>query len=271
MPHAHLNDIDLYYEVHGPAVPHTGLPPLVMLAGLATDSQSWLPVLPDLAARRAVVILDNRGCGRTTPQDAPNSLARMAADCLALADRLGLPRFDLLGHSMGGCIALECALARPERINRLVLANSAATNSARNDLLFADWAAELEALAARGADLTRWFRTFFYWIFTPALFADPAMLADWLRLSVTYPWPQSAAGFRGQVAAMRGFDRRADLPRIDRRTLILAGGADLLFPPDGAGLTALPQARQQIIPDQAHGLYIQAPAAFVGAVGAFLS
>lgn len=270
MPHLRIDDLDLYYEVHGPDQPDSGLSPLLLIAGLGTDSQSWLPVLPALGARRQVVTFDNRGCGRTWSATDSFTPATLAADTLALADALGLSRFDLLGHSMGGFIALECALRAPTRIARLVLANTAAANPPRNDLLFADWANAYDG--ASGPALATWFRNFFYWIFTPALFADRAVLDQWLALATGYPYLQTPAGFRAQVAAIAGFDRRAALPGIHLPTLVLAGGADLLFPPadDAAGLAAMPQARVQVLPGQAHGLYAQAPALFTDAVLAFL-
>jgi pimeloyl-ACP methyl ester carboxylesterase len=268
MPSLHLGDIDLYYETHGLAAAPDGPTPLVLVAGLASDSQSWLTVLPALAERRPVVVFDNRGCGRTTPQGGANGIDRMAADCIALADHLRLGRFDLIGHSMGGYVALDCALAQPERVRRLVLANTAATSPARNDSLFADWAAGL----TEGTDAARWFRTFFYWIFTPGFFQDPKAVADLLRLALDYPYPQSAAGFAGQTRALRGFDRRAALAGLRTETLVLASGSDLIFPPgdDAAGLAAIPGARVVVVPELAHALHVEAPGRFLDPVEAFL-
>ena len=61
MPIAHLNNIDLYYEEYGKGTP------LVLIAGLASDSQSWQPLLKDLSLNHRVIIFDNRGAGRTIP------------------------------------------------------------------------------------------------------------------------------------------------------------------------------------------------------------
>ncbi|KAA6182221.1 alpha/beta fold hydrolase [Thiohalocapsa marina] len=259
----------LYYEVHGPAPAQSPRPPLLLVAGLASDSQSWGTVLAPLAAERCVVVFDNRGCGRSAPQDAPISIQAMAEDCIALADHLGIARFDLIGHSMGGMIALDCALRHPERIERLILANSAARASARNDRLFDDWA---EALTA-GIDPARWFRNFFYWIFTPGFFENRAALDEALRLTLAYPYPQSAAGFRGQVAAMRGFDRRADLRRLSSKTLVLCSEWDMIFPAASATaeLAAIPGVSTMVVPGQAHALHVEAPHLFLPPAMDFLA
>lgn len=265
--------IDLYFERHGPAPADAEIsdrqpPALILVAGLASDSQFWAPVLPALAAGRQVLVFDNRGCGRSQPQSAANSIALMADDCLALADHLGLERFDLLGHSMGGFIALELARRAPQRLSRLMLCNSAAAQSARNQRLFEDWADDLDA----GKSPERWFRNFFYWIFTERFFTDPAAVDGLLELVLGYPYPVTAAGLRAQVEAMGGFDARPWLSHIEAPTLILASAEDLLFPPrgDAAGLIGIPDAERVVLPAQAHSLPLEAPGAFSEAALGFL-
>jgi pimeloyl-ACP methyl ester carboxylesterase len=268
MPLTPINGIDLYYELHGSAADAGGTPPLVAVAGLASDSQSWMPVVGPLAEHRRLVLFDNRGCGRSQPQDAASGIDAMAADCIALADHLGLERFDLLGHSMGGFVALTCALRHPERVHRLILANTAASSGARNDSLFADWAATL----AGGMDPAVWFRNFFYWIFTPGFFARPDVVGEALRLALDYPHPQSPAGFSAQAAAMCGFDCRGRLAELRAPALALCAERDLIFPPDEAlaDLHAIPGAEVVVVPGQAHALHVEAPAQFLAPVLDFL-
>ena len=55
-------DVDVYYEIHGEGAP------LLMIAGLASDSQSWQPIIADLASHYRLITVDNRGAGRTTPR-----------------------------------------------------------------------------------------------------------------------------------------------------------------------------------------------------------
>lgn len=197
-----MHGIDLYYEVHEAQDANSDNWPLMLVAGPASDSQSWLPVLSRLAATRTVILLNNRGCGRTTPQDIANSIHRIAEDCVALADHLGIDRFDLVGHSMGGFVAIDCALHHPRRVACLVLANSAASNRPRNVLLFGDWLDDLRL----SLNPERWFRTFFYCIFTPRFFDKPSQVDDFVRFALAYPYPQTTAGFAAQVKAMRDVD-----------------------------------------------------------------
>src|SRR5438309_3680925 len=128
-------DVDLYYESVGDG------PPLLLIAGLASDSLSWQPIVADLASHYRVITVDNRGAGRTTPQAAPTSIRAMADDCVALIEHLGLPSVHMLGHSMGGLVAQDCAIRYPDKVNALVLAAPASVNSKRNNDWFAGWAA----------------------------------------------------------------------------------------------------------------------------------
>src|SRR5437899_7562419 len=154
--------IDSYYEIQGEGAP------LLLIAGLASDSQSWQPVIAELASHYRVITVDNRGTGRTTPQDAPTSIRAMTDDCVALLDHLGLPSVHVLGHSMGGFVAQDCAIRHPERVDALVLAATSSVSPRRNNDLFSDWADAL----SNGADMSAWFRNLFYWIFTARFFDD---------------------------------------------------------------------------------------------------
>ncbi len=75
MPTVPINGIELYYETLGEG------PPLLLVAGLASDSQSWATVTADLAKGRRAILVDNRGVGRTRPWGAEVSIPVMAEDC----------------------------------------------------------------------------------------------------------------------------------------------------------------------------------------------
>ena len=95
--------------------------PLVMLHGLGATKVSFLPTVPALAARHRVVALDLPGFGDSDKPIGSYDAPFMAERVLAALDALGLDRTHLLGHSMGGRVALEVAFDHPQRIDRLVL------------------------------------------------------------------------------------------------------------------------------------------------------
>ena len=111
-----LGGIRLAYQVWGsPAAP-----PLVLLHALAEGATDWDGVAPAFARHWRVYAPDLRGHGRSDwPGD--YSLEVMRADVLGFLDALGLDRVDLIGHSMGGAVALLLAEEHPERIDRLIL------------------------------------------------------------------------------------------------------------------------------------------------------
>jgi pimeloyl-ACP methyl ester carboxylesterase len=263
MPFTPIHDAQLYYEIHGDGAP------LMLIAGLASDSQSWFPALDNLARGCRVIAPDNRWVGRTRQPDEPVSISRMADDCLALADQLGLPTVSLLGHSMGGFVALECAARFPDRVDRLILAATSASASKRNTALLADWATAWES----GLDRAAWFRGVFYWIFTPRFFENEAGVREAVRLAVEYPYPQTDAGFRRQVEAIAAYDGWERLSAITVPTLVLAGREDLLFPPGECArlAAAIAGARLEVIEGAAHSIHLEQPEAFTRSVLDFLS
>jgi pimeloyl-ACP methyl ester carboxylesterase len=263
MPMLALDDVNLYYEEHGGGVP------LVLVAGLASDSQSWQPVVPALCEHCRVIVLDNRGTGRTTPLDTRTSIAAMADDCIALVDHLQLKSVNVVGHSMGGFIAMECAIRHPARIAKLVLAAAAPASSARNNDLFTDWADALDA----GANPASWFRNLFYWLFSPAFFDDPNAVAAAVRFAIDYPYPQPPRAFRNQVNAIAEFDRTLDLAQVRAPTRVIAAAEDLLSPVTSCERLAqsIPTADLVLIERAGHALHVEQPSAFARHVLDFLS
>ena len=91
--------------------------PLMALNGFAATSADWDPSFLDtLASSNEVVLLDNRGIGRSTDNGRPFDIAQLADDATRVLEALGIERTSLLGWSMGGFIALTLALQHPGRI-----------------------------------------------------------------------------------------------------------------------------------------------------------
>jgi pimeloyl-ACP methyl ester carboxylesterase len=248
MPVAQLAGIDLHYEVGGNG------PPLILVAGMMSDSASWAPLVPALEQRFTVVRPDNRSTGRTRPTDAPCGLAEWAGDLVALMDHLGLPQAHLAGHSLGGLIALHLVAMAPARVGRLALLAAAPLPMARNLALFR------HLLALRGPDMPPdlWLRGLFPWLFHPRLFDDPQVIDGAVAQSLAYPHAQDPAAMARQLAALERVRAELRLPDPFPPALALLGADDLLLPA-GPARAALPDVPAVIIEGAAHSVHWDAP------------
>lgn len=104
--------MDLHFEIKGKGRP------IVMIHGGGCDTRDWTYLAPLLAKHYQVITFDGRGCGQSPAQTEP---ASYADDVLRLLNHLDIENAVLVGHSLGGQIATEFALAYPERLQRLVL------------------------------------------------------------------------------------------------------------------------------------------------------
>src|SRR4051812_235317 len=116
MPQFQHNRASIHYEIAGEGKP------VLLVAGIASDSASWGPLVSLLPGRQ-VIRIDNRGCGQTKV-DGPIEIAEMADDCAALLRHLRLPAVDVVGHSLGGTIALDLAARHPELVAKVVTLTS---------------------------------------------------------------------------------------------------------------------------------------------------
>ncbi|MCA9958095.1 MAG: alpha/beta fold hydrolase, partial [Anaerolineales bacterium] len=108
MPYQQVGDIQLYYEIHG-----TG-EPVLLLHGLGSSVEDWELQLPLFSQKYQVVVVDVRGHGRSGKPSGPYSVPQFAADITAFIEQLGLAPLHMLGLSMGGMIAFQTAVDRPD-------------------------------------------------------------------------------------------------------------------------------------------------------------
>lgn len=111
--------VGLYYEVHGKGEP------LLLFPSTAFSGDVWkLYQVAGLSGSLQLILHDPRGCPRTTVSQQVYTIDQMANDAVALLDHLNIPAAHLLGHSMGGRIALTVALNFPARVKSLIMAAS---------------------------------------------------------------------------------------------------------------------------------------------------
>ncbi|MEN6553671.1 MAG: alpha/beta hydrolase [Methanobacterium sp.] len=122
MPTVKVNDINMYYEVHGNGEP------LLVIWGMGGEISSFVDYMNNLDKDYKLIFFDNRGTGRTDKPDEQYSFEMMAEDAVGLLGKLDIGNANVLGISMGSRIALVIAAKYPERVKSLIL-NVAASRS----------------------------------------------------------------------------------------------------------------------------------------------
>jgi pimeloyl-ACP methyl ester carboxylesterase len=235
MAYAPVNDLSMYYEIHGEG------PPLLLLHGAYMTADTMGDLLPGLAAGRHVIVPEQQGHGRTADIDRPITYEQMADDTAELVRHLGHEQLDIVGYSMGGGIALQMALRHPKLLRKLVLISAGFSSDSMHP----------EALAMFPS-------------ITPEMFAGSPIEEAYLRLA---PNPDD---FPKLVAKLKELDTtefqwpREEIQAITAPTLIMLGDSDgirlehavELFGLRGGGvmgdLSGLPQSQLAVLPGTSH-------------------
>ena len=248
MPSFENGDVTLHYEVSG-----TG-PPLLMIAGMMSDSASWVPLLPLLEPHFTLIRPDNRTTGRTTPWNAPATLDLVADDALAMLDHLSIAAAHVLGHSMGGLVGLLMAQDHPARIASLTVAAMAPVRMPRNIAIFRT----LLDIRRSDAPADTWLRALFPWLFAASLYNHPNAIDDAAQASLNYPYAQSADAMAHQIDVLAAFDPTALSKPPTAPVQSLLARNDLLVPLRDAQ-DASAGYFQQVIDHAGHSIHWDAP------------
>lgn len=235
---------------------------VVLLHGIG--GAAWGPTLPALAPA-PVLDWPLPGYGGT-PLPAETSFAGWAQALRDALDAAGIPRADILGHSIGGMLAQEFALAFPERVRGLVLYGTTPAFGGRDPGFAEAFLRDRLAPLDQGRDMA-------------GLAAEtmPAMLgpdappeAAPAAIAAMAAVPEDA--YRATVRCLTTFNRRDDTARIAAPTLLLAGEKDPLAPPRTMERMrdAIRGSRLVVLPGAGHLAHLEYPAAFNAAVRDFL-
>src|SRR5262245_16238992 len=113
--YAPVNGLKMYYEVHG-----SGDPVVLLHGAFMTITNNWTGWIGELSKTRKVIAVELQGHGRTADIDRDISSANLADDVAALLDYLKIPRADVIGYSLGGGVAMQCAIRHPEKVRKVV-------------------------------------------------------------------------------------------------------------------------------------------------------
>jgi 3-oxoadipate enol-lactonase/4-carboxymuconolactone decarboxylase len=234
------NGIAIHYRLAGTP----GHPRIVFLNSLGSDLRIWDEVVERLRDRFEILLLDKRGHGLSEATPGPYTLSLLADDVVAALDALGWKTASVVGLSIGGLIAQAVALQAPERVECLVLMDTAARIG--SDLA---WSERIAIVQASGLDsladgvASRWVTDAFR-------SAQPAVYAAWRSMLKA----TSRAGYCGACAALRDADLTDAVSSIRAPTLVLVGDQDAPTPPDLVRATAdrIPGARFELIANAGH-------------------
>lgn len=262
VPKSRVNGIDLYYEVQG-----TG-DPLLLIAGFSCDHTIWSLVVPALAARYRVILLDNRGIGQSSGAETVTSIRQMAEDAAGLLDAIGLKPVHVAGHSMGGLIAQELALAHPELVQSLLLLSTFAQIDERGKAITASWA-ELP----RRVDPITMTRLLLPWMYTRAFYAKPTAIERVIERILANPYPPSPEVISGQSRAIQTFQSSGGLGNLNCPTGVLVGSEDILTPVAHSEqlMQSIPNAELVVLEETGHGMLIESPKQLADAMLALLA
>jgi pimeloyl-ACP methyl ester carboxylesterase len=262
MPYAEAGRVRLYYEVHG-----SGGPPVMLLAGLGQALESWGPSTAALASDHRVVVMDTRGLARSDRPDVPYTGAELAGDVAAVLNSAGLDRAHLVGHSMGGMIAMHTALEHPDRVRSLTLASAYAATDDWSRRLFEVRRTMIDALG-----LVEHFKLSTMFVFSPRAFRE---MRDWMASmeQARDATPPDMAPYLRQLQFCMEHDVTGRLDQIRAPTMVVVGAEDILTSPiQGRELAdAIAGADYAEVPATSHGVIWENPEVFNGLVRSFVA
>ncbi|MBB3458986.1 pimeloyl-ACP methyl ester carboxylesterase [Rhizobium sp. BK313] len=248
--------------------PSTGTP-LVFLQHFSGNIDAWDPaVVNALASDRPVIVFDNAGVGCSTGQT-PDNVAAMARDAVTLIDALGLSEVDLLGFSLGGCVAQQIAADQKPLVRKLVLAGTAPHGGEEHLLSVLQ-----EAFSKQAPDVRL---PLFFTKSTASQAAGKAFLDRVYARKEDRDVESDNSVTDPQAMALISWCATPDpehvlLRAIRQPTLVVCGSNDTMLPADNAYtmFKAMSNAHLILYPDSGHGAFFQHHQAFVSHVRTFL-
>ena len=199
MPIHQTDDLLIHYQHLTPEIATTDCP-VLLLAGMASDSASWQPVVMSLKSQYELILPDNRCTGQTQPNPIETTRELMIADVLTLLDAMKIDKVNIVGHSMGGMLGWAIAAQQPDRVQNLVVASALPYVTPARIALFSS----LSTLRSESNE-AEWFKLLYQFLFVADLFNDEDMVNSMVDASRGYEFKQTAESFAQQVNGLAAF------------------------------------------------------------------
>ncbi len=264
MPKISLNDIEIYYEIHGEGFP------IVMIQGLSANTDWWTKeLLESLGEDFKLIIFDNRGAGKTQNIDRNFSIKMLADDTLALMDALKINRFHVFGVSMGGMIAQELVINYPKKVEKLILGCTHCGGSKQilpsQEVIYILNRDHKKITPEKLIDGT-----------IPLLFTedfiknDPEFIESYRQKLLKSP--MSSKSFHRQINAISRVNNYLKLENITCPTLIIHGKKDVLVPYENAEILnkRIKNSKLFLLDKAAHSFFQPKPEIVINEIKDFL-
>lgn len=272
MAFAHVNGVNLYYEVngHGPTV--------IQIGGAVNGHEGYGLVTPEMAKYFTVIDFDHRGYGQSDRPNQKYTMETWVDDMAGLLDALGIEKCHVHGGSMGGFIACLFAARYPERVDRLVFNGAVAKCDWMSRTHFYLWkrAAQVFGLDSEEVAMLLLTHAFSRTYLDEMVTSGNLHSLEWMQDSIRRN--ASLEVFCDACDAMAETDVTHELGRVTAPTLVLHGDADWLTPldcgPDGAGARVIHEgiagSELHILQGCGHGVLFERPKEAVEQTIAFL-
>jgi 3-oxoadipate enol-lactonase/4-carboxymuconolactone decarboxylase len=258
MPFATIDKLRVYYRLEG----NSGLPILVLSSSIGADHSLWAQQMPDLVEHFQVLRYDTRGHGATDAPKGEYSIEQLGRDLLGLVDALKISQFAFCGLSLGGMIGQWLGMNAPNRLTKLVLANTSPRMAPKSN-----WDDRRRTVFESG--MTSIVETSMQRFFLAETLAHPDPYVSTARAVFLGTDPM---GYAGCCSAIRDMDHTEGLAKIKAPTLVIVGDHDVATPWAGHGeilARSIPGAKAIHFP-AAHLSNIERPRTFTAALLNFL-
>ncbi|MFW9823975.1 MAG: alpha/beta fold hydrolase [Candidatus Thorarchaeota archaeon] len=243
-----VNDIEMYCEFHGRGMP------LILIPGYAVSSETWSPFWKQLINHYQVMLIDNRGTGRSSCPNIQYSIKMMADDVSNLMDEIGIEKAHILGGSMGGMIAQELVLNYPKKVKSLILGMTSC-GGPHSIPISGEVQKKMQTAANPPSGMSEQDVMELTWsmFYSLSYVEKNREILKKEVLSVKYPTP--LIGKWRQAQAVQNWEGSYDkLSEIQVPTLVMGGDNDVIFPPENFKILAdrIPGAKLHVFKDAPH-------------------